>query len=666
MSYHSNNYNNPTTPGTTTSTSIESNTNNNQSSGPAVSNIITKMGYSLNDFKLSGVEYTGYFNIRDNGSVYTGKFDTDEILTPYDNVRGEIYLNNNLYFDRTLGDDLVLPYTDNEIQFAPNELINRNSLNSKIEHLYDNFLELYRFSVLSLPKLPLNQTYYAAASTNPTVSATDSSQVVWLQNTITEKYVSTDLRPFTDYNHAFTGQNESLNIFYNNLSASATLFASVSNVIFTYDIDRNKVNTPHTSFNFVFSATNFGNFNELTFDHINNTTDDGDKILFVADDVKNTIYKFDVSSIVGSDRTGEKVFKLLDSMGGTALTGKDYNYSFNNLDDIEFVNNYLYTYDSGFKEFKMFTKEFVFKNRYRNESYFKNNPVIQYKINPFNRKLYILSENFKILVLDSITFEVIANYTVKPSRMTNLFAKGIFFSKNDSNIYYMLTTNGVYKGFVSRMKDGEASLIARLVIQPDLAFVLHWEEYVLDAGEEDHWENKINEWQVNPTIQPVAAVNLGMEGNSEKLWFITDKVFLELTENSGYVNLTNSTIPYFTRNQITIDDDYFNAFSLNRSFYNILYNCNLLSKNINKFLTTKYVKQELLFNSFSNILPAVAESTKLLDQNEIFIGNNETINIDVFNRTIGKIYDYQKLLLSAYAVERFGTRIPPLSTVPLQ
>jgi hypothetical protein len=663
MSYHNNNYNNPTTPVTTSSTSVE---NTTPSSNPVVSNVITKMGYSINDFKLSGVEYTGYFNIRDDGSVFTGKFDTDEILTPFDNVRGEIYLNNNLYFDRTLTDKLALPYSEKEIQFAPNELINRNSLNSKIEYLYDNFLELYRFSVISLPKLPLNESYFASASTNPNVSATTSSDVVWLQNTTTHKYKTTDLQPFTEYNNAFTGQNESLNIFYNHLSASATLFASVSNVIFTYEIDRNRVNTPHTSFNFVFSATNFGNFNELTFEHINNTTDDGDKLLFVADDIKNTIYKFDVSSIVDTDRTGQKTFKLLDSMGGTALTGKDYNFSFNNLDDIEFVNDHLYTYDSGFNEFKIFTKEFAFKNRYKNDSYFKANPVVSYKINPFDKKLYILSQNFKVLVLNSTTFEVLANYTIKPSRLISVNAKEIIFSKNDSNIYYLLTTSGVYKGFVSRMKDGEATFIARLVIKPDAAFVLHWEEYVTDAADEDHWENKINEWQVHPSIAPLAGTNLSMESNYEKLWFITDKVFLELTENSGYVDITNSSTPYFTRNQIKIDDDYFNAFSLNRSFYNLLYNCNLLSKNINKFLTATYVQQELIFNTFSNILPDVTESTKLLDQNEIFIGNNETINIDVFNRTIGKLYDYQKLLLSAYAVEIFGTRLPPLSTVPLE
>lgn len=661
MSYHNNNYNNPTTPVTTSSTSVE---NTTPSSKPIVSNVITKMGYSINDFKLSGVEYTGYFNIRDDGSVFTGKFETDEILTPFDNVRGEIYLNNNLYFDRTLSDKLTLPFSEKEIQFAPNELINRNSLNSKIEYLYDNFLELYRFSVISLPKLPLNESYFAAASSYD--NATVQGKITWLQNTGIDKYKTTDLLPFTDYNNAFTGQNESLNIFYNHLSASATLFASVSNVIFTYEIDRNRVNTPHTSFNFVFSATNFGNFNELTFEHINNTTDDGDKLLFVADDIKNTIYKFDVSSIVDNDRTGQKTFKLLDSMGGTALTGKDYNFSFNNLHDIEFVNDHLYTYDSGFNEFKIFTKEFAFKNRYRNDSYFKANPVVSYKINPFDKKLYILSHNFKVLVLNSTTFEVIANYTIKPSRLINVNAKEIIFSKNDSNIYYLLTTSGVYKGFVSRMKDGEATFIARLYIKPDAAFVLHWEEYVTATAGEDYWNNKINEWQVNPSIAPLAGTNLSMEGNYEKLWFITDKVFLELTETSGYVDITNSTTPYFTRNQIKIDDDYFNAFSLNRSFYNLLYNCNLLSKNINKYMTATYVNQELIFNTFSNILPDVTESTKLLDQNEIFIGNNETINIDVFNRTIGKLYDYQKLLLSAYAVEIFGTRLPPLSTVPLE
>ena len=129
MPYHSNNY----SPGTPVSTSDlgTSPGSTDSSLGSDVSNIITKMGYSHNDFKLSGVNYTGYFNIRDDGSVFKGKFTSDEILTTFNNIKSEIYLNDELYFDRTIEDTIALPFDRDSIKFAPNELVNRNSLNDK-------------------------------------------------------------------------------------------------------------------------------------------------------------------------------------------------------------------------------------------------------------------------------------------------------------------------------------------------------------------------------------------------------------------------------------------------------------------------------------------------------------------------------------------------------
>lgn len=621
--------------------------------------LIQKMGYSSgSEFELSGVNYIGYFNIRNNGNVFAGKFEDTEILTPIDNIKTEIYLDEKLYFDRTIEDKLILPFKVEDLLFAPNELINRNSLNSKIDKLYDNFKELYKFSIISIPKLPVNDTYFAAPSSNNKTLSTFF--ISWIQNSID----TSDLGNLIDYNNAFDDINESLNLFNSNLSAAATLFLSVSNTIFTYEVDKNEPGTNHTSFNFVASATNFGTFNELTFDRIANTTDDGDKVLFVADSIKNTIYKFDVSTIVNRDRTGQNKFKLLDSIGGTSLTGRQYNFSFNSLDKIEYSDDHLYTYDKGLYEIKKFTKEFTFKNVYKNLRYFKDNRVVSFKLNPYNKKLYVLSENFKFLIIDPVTFEVIDNFTVRPPNPGfNLLTKDFIFSTNDSNIFYILTSDGVYKGFVSRMKDNEKAYIAKLIITANVAFETLWEEYVNVPT--DEWENVGQDWDEANEIIPASFANLSLDENFEKIYYITDRVFLELNENASYVSLTNDLLPFFSKKQTQIKDDFFNAFSLNSSLYKIVYNCNLLSSNINKFLKTSYYRQELTFDSFTNISPNIVDSTLLLDQNESFIGNNETVNIDVFNRSVNKILDYQNLLLSAYKVEIIGTKIPVLSTVPL-
>lgn len=125
---------------------------------------IDKMFYTTgNDFFLSGTNYVGYVNIV-NGSAFEGKTDQTQILQPNEDVRALINIDKDTFFDRTIFDTLSLPYNKQDIQFQPNELINRNSFNFKIKRLYDNFKEIYRFSEMSIPNIPRNFTGFAGVS----------------------------------------------------------------------------------------------------------------------------------------------------------------------------------------------------------------------------------------------------------------------------------------------------------------------------------------------------------------------------------------------------------------------------------------------------------------------------------------------------------------------
>ena len=122
-------------------------------------------------------------------------------------------------------------------------------------------------------------------------------------------------------------------------------------------------------FNFILSTDSFGNYDELIFGEISNTTDDGDKVLYVADRLKNNVHKFDVSSLVNNDRTGFKQFRLIDTVGGTGNLPSN----FTSIEKIEYGLDSLFIYDSGEYTLKKFTKELNYVSSYRNERFFKEN-----------------------------------------------------------------------------------------------------------------------------------------------------------------------------------------------------------------------------------------------------------------------------------------------------
>tara|TARA_R110000803_G_scaffold139406_3_gene206068 strand:+ start:5127 stop:7025 length:1899 start_codon:yes stop_codon:yes gene_type:complete len=626
--------------------------NNNQTSPVN----IDKMFYTTgNDFFLSGTNYIGYINIVD-GSAFEGKTDQTQILQPNEDIRALINIDKNTFFDRTINDTLSLPYNKQDIQFQPNELINRNSFNFKINRLYDNFKEIYRFSEMSIPNIPRNFTGFAGASG---LSGEPPYDIKWIEGAID----TTEFVPFIDYNPLFKDDNEYFNLFINNEQEDITIFFSVSNTIFVYEIDNPlpQSGTTHSTFNFILSTDSFGNYDELIFGEISNTTDDGDKVLYVADRLKNNIHKFDVSSLVNDDRTGIKQFRLIDTIGGTGnlLT------NFTNIKKIEYGVDNLFVYDSGEYTIKKFTKELNYVSSYVNKRFFETNVVVDITIDRYKNLLYILTDTYKIHVINTNDLSFVTTYTLDQSYFNIGRPIRLLVSTNNSNIYYLQTSKKVYKGYISRLKDGIDSIIGQFKITANVNFEKQWEEY--KDIQFDEWDDREYYWDSAGNagnFNFIGLENLQLDSNYEKLYTITDKSILEFTENDSSVSVLSDVQPiFFDLKEIEIKDDYFNAFNYNSSLYKLAFNLNLLSANICKYLKVQYVGGQKQFYSLSNIDPDIVDDIKLIDQNEIYVGVNEVINTNVFNRTVEKLYSYQELLLQAYDVKVLNTRIPPLSTI---
>jgi len=631
--------------------------------------IIDKMFFTTGgDFFLSGTNYIGYVNIVD-GNAFEGKSDQTQILQPSNNIRSLINIDNEIFFDRTLSDTISLPYNKEDIKFQPNELINRNSFNFKIDQLYDNFKELYRFSEMSIPNIPRNFTGFASVSGELNSAEPPVPIAPFDLNWVPEEFNIENYITFPTYNASFRGSTDYFNLFINNEQDNITVFFSASSTIFVYEIDNPLPGSgvTHSKFDFILSANTFGNYGELIFGEISNTTDDGDKILYVADNLKNNIHKFDVSSLVNTDRTGIKELRLIDTIGG--IGSLDTN--FKAIEKIEYGKDNLFVYDRGDFKIKKFTKELNFVASYSNETFFKENSVVDITVDRYKNLLYIFTNTYKIQVIKTSDLTFVATYDLGEANFFPSNANRFIVSTNNSNVYYLQTTSEVYKGHISKLKDGYDSVIGLFKITANVNFDKVWGEYTDQDG--DWWKNTAEPgksvdqfWNSDANLGNfnfIGLETLQLESNFEKIYTITDRSILEFTENSAAISVLSDERPtFFDLEEIKIKDDYFNAFNYNSSLYKLAFNINLLSANICKSLTIEFNRGRKEFFSFNNIDPDIIDNIKLLNQNELYVGVNEVIDTNVFNRTVEKLYDYQELLLQAYNIKVLNTRIPALST----
>lgn len=603
------------------------------------------------DFSLTGSDYIGYFNIFEK-NIYASKYEQNIQLVSNNTTNSQIILSDN-YFDRSTTDILKVRNLSENIYFQPNEIINKNSINQKLELLYENFLDVYNFTKMSSPYLPRDFTNYVFVTGFSDGTDVFEEKIVTADSTV----LSADLSTFSfgQIDSVFYNPGKIINTIRTRFDDKYTLFLSVSNTIFSYEIFDDS-----STFTFINSANAVGETGEIYFDNIVDIDHDDTSTLYVADSGNKSVYKVDVSQITFLDRTQSRNFNLIKTIGGTGTSETN----FNQIKTISFYDNDLFIYDIGDKILKNFDKNLVFKKEYKNDTYFDGRDIVNIAIDFVEECIYILDTNYNVLVLDKNNFVKKDEYKFN----TNTFgdgekAKRIVFSENDSNIYYLLTDFGFYKYFKSK----KTALIGK------------YNFFSSNLAGSKTWDTTFTDWELmtGPTSDTIwDGLPAGSEsdkldsvdilGSNQNFDIITlfgfDKI-LTLRESSNYINfLDSSDLNFYEKSEILLKDEYFNNITFNTSLYKLLYNLKLLSIAINKRLTLRYVRGDLLFERINNLL-ADKSSLDLLDTKNFYIGNNENISVNNFNRCIKNMIQYQDDLIPLLDVFISNTKIPSLSTI---
>ena len=625
-----------------------------------------KIGFTdPENFTFDGVNYTGYFNSKDGIFYKTKDLQQDE-LSIVENINTDI-INSTKFFDRSIFNPLNPSYTLDDIIFKPNEIINKNSINFKLNLLYENFIDLYRFNNIKDPLVPDTFDGYAILS-----STVNGTQWEWVESNV--RFISGSLDPslvsLSGYNKQleYTDNLNTVTIESTKSADEYSIFISTSSYLFTYQLDRN-----NTKFDLVLSADGLGLDEQLKFLNITSiAADKNNNVLYINDRDRQQVLKTDIKTIVNKDRTGVRKIKLLDTIGGEG--NSDTNFNGNSY--IEYGNRNIFVFDEIDNTIKKFSDEFVFKIKYANTNFFTENEFISMTYNNTFDLLYVLTKTFIVIVLDANNFNEVDRYTFTKNPfefqipLIQAFEepRKIVFSENDSNIYYLQTNKNIYKYFVN----SQSELIERFTIDVTFDSVSLWNTVF------DKFSAYKVEWDDLPdfdifTLPPGGLNIIGSNvENKDKLLLWTNRRIMSFQENNDTVSLLNTKTPnFYKKSEIFINDEFFNNISLNSTLYRHLYNLNLLSSNLNKQILAEFdtvgtvTEGYLRFKDFIEMSYDDKEGLNLTDQKQYFIGINETLNGNTLNRVLINIFNYQNKLIDVIKTIRRGERIPPSKTVIL-
>jgi hypothetical protein len=571
-------------------------------------------------FLNSGQPYIGYYNISDN-KVFASRVRTAESteLVKQDNIKGN-FIVENTFLNRGTSTEIQLPHDEKSLLFQPSEFVNQNTINLKLDRLYENYLELYNLCFIRDNNIPRNYTSFLGC----TGVSEDGNPIGHLTNVsnVSSDFVSNSASGLADargFDVIGMRVNEANPLNSTTPDSFLTIFFTTS-AISIFKLDNTGSDTTAT---FIVSTNRADGPFSQKFQQITDITTNNRDTLYVSDSFHNQIYRLYIDPILNESRIDQTNFDLINA-GGLKLNtaGTDY-LSGANL--IYYYADEIYTWNDGRKSIIVLADN-LSKIREFPSKYFQDRIVADFAINPIDSRLYILFTDFTILKVDAL-FQTTADL-IYPR---NVLREGevprrILFSQNDSNLYYIITSYNVYK-------------------------------YLLVADQDDYigayrWSNVYNV-NLSGTDNEIFDAKILPESEDRDSVFLYDKNttfngldrVLRFNESNELVsNLHNDNFNIFDKLDINVKEEYFNNITFNKSIKKILFNLDSLASRIEFGFLFEYDTTPYRLVSYTGNV-GLSSTVVVEKEYDYFVGINEVITPEVFNRCISKLYSYQSHIL---------------------
>jgi len=534
----------------------------------------------------------------------------------------DIALEYGYLFDRTLKETLQLPYQLSSIRIPQNEICYSGTINEVFSKLQDNLIYLYSLTKISDNNIPGN--YAKIAGGAPAALSANGRFTYFLTSSTT----SSQLRPLSTY-----GLNQLDKLVDGKFYPEKTLqgnevgfFVSDTHVVvLTSNYNNNTIGV------FLSSNTIYDN-SKFNFEDLDSITFDKQNFIYVCDSKGNSIYKYNIENlIVEDDLIGRKIL-LADNIGGSKGTYLD-KLKFDNPGLINIYFNNLYVIDRNNYAVKIYDLNLNWVNTIKFNRYFQDFDITAFRVNENNNLFYFgFEDNVGVFTpsLSTIDFFNLSGIAVSGEEI-----RDFEFSKEDKNIFYVITNKNIYKKTLSKPRNTVG------------VFLL---------SENNISVNEFLFGSINSQDGKDLFSVYGKNNNSG--------IFYTFLEDSQYVTvLTNNDLDFYTIEEIEINsEEYAQDWVFSKSMSKILLNILALRDRIVRRFAGKYDnKGNLLYFGQMYLVDEEINKEQFDYSVNYFVNINEVFSNSVFNRAIDKMYSFQAQMLNVLRDTTLNVW-PPLST----
>ena len=618
-----------------------------------------KKYWSEDEFSLNGENYKGYVGIHE-GDAYV--YDTFEPLTKKSTFYTEFNCGH-YFFDRILDEKLTLPYTKKEIQFHPNDFLNKGIIKSILQKLQSNNDFIYKCSTISDTLIPI---------VSDCLNFTSNSQS---SGVLKPKKLSNSKDNITSQDSMFYPQDKGSQPTYNfdditasdmcvtNVSIDSEGDKAVDLLIFLafkkklviikytyYPENFNKNLIKDAAINFNKDTTNVltieqsdpNRINSIEFLGLKDVRINGN-YLYLVDEQLHMVLRYDIEYLRKSeDEThwNKQNVRLLDVLQGEGTIRDDVYFS--NPCAICADDKNIYVADRGNHCIKKYSEAFDYIKTLRHSN-FAGHDMQTISINPYS---FTLSDGTKLPPNTLWVFTSTTNYfhihiladdklvyshsidkieILEDKYMWHEQFKAVKFSFTDSNYYYLCTTKRVYKLHLSKPTYPFASLSyykQRMVLTTMVWSRLPYPWHTLPAGQ-DEYDGLDITWSYRPSASSAEILDnkafcicgcdsfTTIEGKSEKEQFNGDVIF-----HIGNLINQQKLDTYFKEN--------------NCEFYDVPKD--KLADCINQTGVFLYTEPTSFITSLTNLTFPIYLTEELQE-----ISSDEYVNSETFNKIVYKM-----------------------------
>jgi hypothetical protein len=320
-----------------------------------------------------------------------------------------------LMYDRFPYQTLSLPYSLDEITIQPNETVSSDTINLKLQHLYENFLSIYTQTKIASNIIPISSTAILGMSSLFT-------NLAWNYGLSTSDFFPVQWSIPSEFNNIKT-----LHMVPSPARDQYTIFSSNGNILFV-------INSSSTE-SFILSTTSIYTISQsqfsvsTLFNDIVAITDGPDNSILILDRGVNTLYQYDPSGFTQDNNILANTLAIKNALGGYGLEAD--NLSFNNPLDVVTYNKDVFVLDAGNNCVKRYNNIFAWLNTYRLNRDFVNRPPKKLKVDAFGNFYCVLSGNQINIYSNDFQQkqEILVDYLNQHENIMD-----IVFSKTNTNI----------------------------------------------------------------------------------------------------------------------------------------------------------------------------------------------------------------------------------------